>query len=776
MNHIPDALYADREMTTWLIVGASRGIGLEFVKQLLLREERIIATVRETHAAHASMLWGQAGGDHGRCQMFICDVLSEASIVNFVSQLAADPFLKIDYVVINAGVLRYPNRATELSFDEFAFHLHTNTIGPIITAQKLLQTNIPIGTIVFMSSDSGSAQNFLEREDGFAAYSASKAALNQMLRHMAAELKRKDDDTIILALHPGEVATDMSNINVPWQVEGIITPEQSVVAMIDVIQSKGIQHSGTFWTWQNQSKTKWIFLRSSLLSFHPYQRAILTYEADSLARELGGTMLDSNGGEACMRGAVDQEPLLLEVEQPRNTNAEKRFVLVPNDRRQDTPESDAVRRSRRASDKPTPPPIRTDLEETPVFTRREPSPYAYSKATKLDRNQSSSESFLSPDPIASSSARLSIPRDQLPETSRRTATPSAAQTNKEGKTSKWGSDSRTSDESDLDQSEHSSKYDDWYVLDGCPDFHVCPDCLDLIVGRTPYQRYFKRARRRSLGARTKCDFSSPWVRLAWLMTLKQQRQSLDLIYSIASIITSDLACPGDSQTSGLWYSLLDTYGDPIPDLYICARDRDSRIKYLCSLRAPSRTFAPYLNCLAEIDERALRKNQPPDLRRFAQLVRENAARHACPRDNLVLNQAFYIIPALPEFTVCEDCYEEVVYPALMAGSAVADQFAQEMRVLPGQQSCQLYSPRMRRVWQRAVEDADLIYLANKARERKRVEVELQAQHRALLELMGKRDSGVAYAGSYGGGGGGVGGEGRVSEELEKIRRLWKDWE
>jgi hypothetical protein len=49
---------------------------------------------------------------------------------------------------------------------EFAFHLHTNTIGPIITAQMLLKTNIPIGTIVFMSSDSGSATNFREDEDG----------------------------------------------------------------------------------------------------------------------------------------------------------------------------------------------------------------------------------------------------------------------------------------------------------------------------------------------------------------------------------------------------------------------------------------------------------------------------------------------------------------------------------------------------------------------------------------------------------------------------------
>lgn len=81
MNQIADVLYADQDSTTWLIVGASRGIGLEFVRQLLVRNEKIIATVRETHAAHASRLWGEAGGDHGRCQMYICDILSEESIV-----------------------------------------------------------------------------------------------------------------------------------------------------------------------------------------------------------------------------------------------------------------------------------------------------------------------------------------------------------------------------------------------------------------------------------------------------------------------------------------------------------------------------------------------------------------------------------------------------------------------------------------------------------------------------------------------------------------------
>jgi len=252
MNQIPDYLYADQDNKTWLILGASRGIGLEFVRQLLARGDRIIATVRETFAAHASALWGEAGNDHGRCSMHVCDILSEESISKFVIQIAMIPNLKIDYVVLNAGVLRYPNRATEFSFEEFAFHLHTNAIGPIITAQKLLQTNIPIGLICFMSSDSGSMGNFREMEDGFAAYASSKAALNMAIRHMAAELKRKDDDTIILAMHPGEVATEMANIQLSWEVQGIISPEVSVSSMISVIESKRIQHSGTFWTWENK--------------------------------------------------------------------------------------------------------------------------------------------------------------------------------------------------------------------------------------------------------------------------------------------------------------------------------------------------------------------------------------------------------------------------------------------------------------------------------------------------------------------------------------------
>lgn len=83
-----------------------------------------------------------------------------------------------------------------------------------------------------------------------------QSGLNMAVRHMAAELKRKDDDTILLCMHPGEVATDMANVQLPWEVHGIITPEESVMKMIEVIKSKGIQHSGTFWTYEN--KVSWI--------------------------------------------------------------------------------------------------------------------------------------------------------------------------------------------------------------------------------------------------------------------------------------------------------------------------------------------------------------------------------------------------------------------------------------------------------------------------------------------------------------------------------------
>ncbi|KAG9503440.1 hypothetical protein J7337_006285 [Fusarium musae] len=181
---------------TWVVVGASRGIGLEYVKQLLHAGNRVIATARNPEASGLSKVI-KAHGTPDSCIVEQCDV------------------------AIN------------------------------------LNPDSPPSKLIFISSDSGSTTNFLAYEDGFAAYAASKAALNQMLRHMAEELKRRGGkwaEICVLALHPGEVHTDMNSGEVgTWDVGTLLEPEESVSGMLKVISEKNHNDTGTFWCWDGRA-------------------------------------------------------------------------------------------------------------------------------------------------------------------------------------------------------------------------------------------------------------------------------------------------------------------------------------------------------------------------------------------------------------------------------------------------------------------------------------------------------------------------------------------
>lgn len=67
-------------MTTWLIVGATHGIGLEYVRQLLQRGDRVLATINEVTTA--SQLWTLAGASPtAACRLLQCDATKEESIL-----------------------------------------------------------------------------------------------------------------------------------------------------------------------------------------------------------------------------------------------------------------------------------------------------------------------------------------------------------------------------------------------------------------------------------------------------------------------------------------------------------------------------------------------------------------------------------------------------------------------------------------------------------------------------------------------------------------------
>ncbi|KAF5579813.1 protoporphyrinogen oxidase [Fusarium pseudocircinatum] len=240
---------------TWVVVGASRGIGLEYVKQLLQAGNRVIATARNPEASGLSKVM-KAHGTPDNCIVEQCDVASSESIDLYAQAFAARMStlvakgIRLDNIVMNAD---------PRSYDNFKFHMETNVIGPIICAQRLVNLNLdsPPSKLMFISSDSGSTTNFLAYEDGFAAYAASKAALNQMLRHMAEELKRRGGkwaEICVLALHPGEVHTDMNSGEVgTWDVGTLLEPEESVSGMLKVISEKNHNDTGTFWCWDGRA-------------------------------------------------------------------------------------------------------------------------------------------------------------------------------------------------------------------------------------------------------------------------------------------------------------------------------------------------------------------------------------------------------------------------------------------------------------------------------------------------------------------------------------------
>lgn len=266
------------------IISWLRQFRIQFARQLLAQGKQVIAAVRHTETA--AQLWQLAANSPTlrpqACIIEECDVTSERSVDEFIARirrLVIERGGTIDTIVLNAGILRYEKGlgSLQVSYQELMGHLGANCAGNVVVARRVLMlneeirtntavdTNLPVNgrNVVFMSSDSGSMGDFRDYEVGFAAYGASKVALNMMIRHLALELRKRAEKAVIgkaetpswegqvcvLAMHPGEVATDMQNITVDWEVEGVIPPAESVSKMLAVINERGPVDSGTFWRW-----------------------------------------------------------------------------------------------------------------------------------------------------------------------------------------------------------------------------------------------------------------------------------------------------------------------------------------------------------------------------------------------------------------------------------------------------------------------------------------------------------------------------------------------
>ena len=216
-----------------LVTGANRGIGLEFVRQLLARGERVVATCR--HPGRTLELTRLAGAHPGHLLVLPLTLPDTRSIAELVREIATLD-LRIGLLVNNAGMLVEGERFGAIDAKALADSFATNAQGPFLLAQALaprLAEGARVANLTSTLGSIGSTDSLYSPS-----YSISKAALNMASRLLALALEPRR--AIVIALCPGWVRTDMGGANAP------LGAPESVAAMLRVIDALKPGDSGSF--------------------------------------------------------------------------------------------------------------------------------------------------------------------------------------------------------------------------------------------------------------------------------------------------------------------------------------------------------------------------------------------------------------------------------------------------------------------------------------------------------------------------------------------------
>ncbi|MBK1726572.1 SDR family oxidoreductase [Halorhodospira neutriphila] len=220
-----------------LIIGASRGIGLEAVRQLRERGDTVIAAVRsatpELEATGAEIREG-------------VDVTRHESLFGLAEALSGRA---LEWVLVVSGVMR-GQRLGELDAEAVAGireQFETNALGPLMAAEALAPRLAEGGKLGIVTSRMGSiADNTSGNSYG---YRMSKAAVNMAAASLAYDLQPRG--IAVGLLHPGWVRTDMTGHN------GLIDPPESAAALIERMDHIGMADSGRFWHAPNREILPW---------------------------------------------------------------------------------------------------------------------------------------------------------------------------------------------------------------------------------------------------------------------------------------------------------------------------------------------------------------------------------------------------------------------------------------------------------------------------------------------------------------------------------------
>ena len=217
-------------MPTALILGASRGIGHEMVRQYRLDGWRVIATARKQEDCDELVQLGAVAHQ--------LDVTSADSIAALAWRLDDE---QVDLAWLVAGVYG-PAHSSFPTGPEFDAVMHTNVLGPMrlipVVGPLLADTR---GKLAVLSSKMGSIGARHSTEGTL--YRASKAALNSVLADAA--ITYGAQGVTCIAFHPGWVQTDMGGSDATLTVEHSVRDLRATLDRLDATRNGSfLNHDG----------------------------------------------------------------------------------------------------------------------------------------------------------------------------------------------------------------------------------------------------------------------------------------------------------------------------------------------------------------------------------------------------------------------------------------------------------------------------------------------------------------------------------------------------
>jgi NAD(P)-dependent dehydrogenase (short-subunit alcohol dehydrogenase family) len=236
-----------------LVVGASRGIGLALAAALLAgdRFTRVIATHRPGSGQTGLQSLRRRHGERlHRLELEVTDPRGLEDLGDQLQRIGG-----IDLALHVAGILHEPDLQPEKSLEDCEPRslqrlFEVNSIAPLMMARTVFaaQGRQQRFTFAALSAMVGSIAD--NRLGGWYGYRASKAALNQFIKTLAIESRRRYPNATVLAIHPGTTDTGLSQPfqrNVaPGRLYSTATTAERV---LEVVRQAGPESSGHFLNW-----------------------------------------------------------------------------------------------------------------------------------------------------------------------------------------------------------------------------------------------------------------------------------------------------------------------------------------------------------------------------------------------------------------------------------------------------------------------------------------------------------------------------------------------